>query len=67
MARSLTGHHAEVKYQCTIEQLYDKATSAVQLNGSIGDRRMVQNNSRSKARISIASHSFQHFSLTDHV
>ena len=35
------GHHAEVQYQCnlvrTIEQLYDKATSAVQMNGSIGE------------------------------
>ena len=35
------GHHAEVLYQCklvhTIEQLYDKATSAVQMIGSIGE------------------------------
>ena len=31
------GHHAEVQYQCTIEQLYDKAKSAVQMNGSIGE------------------------------
>ena len=40
MACSLMGHHAEVQYQWknlvrTIEQLYDKATSAVQMNGSI--------------------------------
>ena len=37
------GHHAEVQYQCkslvrTIGQLYDKATSAVQMNGGIGAR-----------------------------
>ena len=35
------GHHAEVQYQCylvrTTEQLYGKATSAVQMNGSIGE------------------------------
>ena len=49
----------------TIEQLYDKATSAVQMNGSIGE--MVQNNSRSKARMSSVTHPLQHFSRTDHV
>ena len=37
MACSLMGHHAEVQYQCTIEQLYDKVISAVQMNGSIGE------------------------------
>ena len=41
MVGSLMGHHAEVQYQCksssTTEQLYDKATSAVQMNGSIGE------------------------------
>ena len=32
------GHHAEVQYLVrTTEQLYDKATSAVQINGSIGE------------------------------
>ena len=35
------GHHAEVNISAnlvrTIEQLYDKATSAVQMNGSIGE------------------------------
>ena len=111
----------------TIEQLYDKATSAVQINGSIGwlvgcfgfngplrqyfslyravshregdrreridesknvqttptaptastvgpcptviqfSRRMVQKNSRSKARMSSVTHPLQHFSRTDHV
>ena len=33
-------YHAEVQYQCqvcTIEQLLDKAKSAVQMNGSIGE------------------------------
>ena len=35
----------------TIKQLCDKATSAVQMNGSIG-----QNNSRSKARMSSVTH-----------
>ena len=39
MARSLMDNHAEVQYQCKssshLEQLYDKATSAVQMNGSI--------------------------------
>ena len=41
MKCSLMGDHAEVQYQCnlvrTIEQLYDKATSAVQMNGSVGE------------------------------
>ena len=44
----------------TIEQLYDKATSAVQMNGI--NRRIVQNNSRSKARMSSVTHPLQHFS-----
>ena len=37
MACSLTGHHAEVQYQCKSSSLYDKATSAVhmKMNGSI--------------------------------
>ena len=34
-------HHAEVQYQyksnLTTEKLYDKATSAVQMNGSMGE------------------------------
>ena len=69
----------------TIEQLYDKATSAVQINGSIGwlvgcfgfngplrqyfslyrtgqHRRMVQNNSRSKAMMPSVIQPLQHFS-----
>ena len=49
----------------TIEQLHDKATSAVQMNGSIGE--MVQNNGQSKARMSSVTHPLQHFSRTDHV
>ena len=48
----------------TIEQLYDKATSAVQMNGSIGEWK---NNSRSKAEMSSVTHPLQHFSRTDHV
>ena len=39
MVCSLLGHHIEVEYQskssCTSEQLYDKATSEVQMNGSV--------------------------------
>ena len=46
----------------TIEQVYDKAIGAVQMNG-----RMVQNDSRSKARMSSVTHPLQHFSRTDHV
>ena len=45
----------------TIEQLYGKATSEWKR------RRMVQNNSRSKARMSSVTHPLQHFSRTDHV
>ena len=41
MACSLIGHHTEYNISAnlvrTIEQLYDKATSAVQINGSIGE------------------------------
>ena len=48
----------------TIEQLYDKATSAVQMNGSIGEWFRT---SRSKARMSSVTHTLQHFSRTDHV
>ena len=51
----------------TIDQLYDKATSAVQTNGSIGVAAMIQNNSRGKARMSSVTHPLQHFSPTDHV
>ena len=49
----------------TIEQLYDKTTRAVQMNGSIGE--MVQNNSRSKTRMSSVTHPLQYVSRTDHV
>ena len=49
----------------TIEQLYDKATSAV--HDKWQHRRMVQNSSRSKARMSSVTHPLQHFSRTDHV
>ena len=49
---------------CIIEQLYDKATSAVQMIGSMG---VVQHNSQSKARISSVTHLLQHFSPTDYV
>ena len=41
MTCSLVGHYAEVQYQCKSSlhhlELYDKATSAVQMNGSIGE------------------------------
>ena len=43
----------------TIEQLYDKATSAVQMNGSIGEW---VRTSRSKARMSSVTHPPQFFS-----
>ena len=46
----------------TIEQLYDKASP-----DEWQHRRMVQNNSRSKARMSSVTHPLQHFSRTDHV
>ena len=42
----------------TIEQLYDKGTSAVQLNGITGN---VSNNSWSKARMSSVIKRLQHF------
>ena len=44
----------------TIEQLYDKAISP----GEWQHRRMVQNNRRSKARMSSVTHPLQHFSRT---
>ena len=44
----------------TIKQLYEKATSAVQMNGS-----MVENNSWSNAKMSSVTHPRQHFSRTD--
>ena len=31
------GHHADVQYQCKSSAHYDKTTSAVQMNGSIGE------------------------------
>ena len=37
MACSLVGHHAEVQYQCKSSSHYDKATSAAQINGSMGE------------------------------
>ena len=41
MHAALMGHHAEVNISAnlvrTTEQLYDKATSAVQMNGSMGE------------------------------
>ena len=40
MACSLMGHYAEIQYQnlvCAIEQLYDNAISAVQMNVSTGE------------------------------
>ena len=49
----------------TIEQLYDKATSAVQMNGSIGE--WFRTTVGSKARMSSVTHPLQHFSRTDHV
>ena len=69
MACSLMGHHAEVQYQCkssshhwaALWQGYKCSPDEWQ------HRRMVQNNSRSKARMSSVTHPFQHFSRTDHV
>ena len=49
-------HNISANLVRTIEQLYDKATSAVQMNG-----RVVQNNSRSKARMSSVILPPQHF------
>ena len=48
-------HNISANLVRTIEQLYDKATSAVQMNG-----RVVQNNSRSKARMSSVILPLQH-------
>ena len=50
--------------QSTIGQLYDKATSAAQMNGGIGEWFRT---SRSKARMSSVNHPRQHRSQTDHV
>ena len=69
MACSLMGHHAEVQYQCkssshhwaALWQGYKCSPDEWQ------HRRMVQNNSRSKARMSSVTHPLQHFSRTDHV
>ena len=41
------------------EQLYNKATNAVQMNGSIGE--WFNNNSQSKATMSSVTHPLQHF------
>ena len=64
------GHHAEVNISAnlvnTIEQLYDKATSAVQLTGSIGEWFRTTVRVR-QARMSSVTHPRQHFSRTDHV
>ena len=46
------------------EQLYDKATSAVQMNVSIGEW-FTTTNSRIKAKISSVTHPLQHFSRTN--
>ena len=43
----------------TIEQLYDKATSAVQMNGSIGEW--------FRTTVGVRQGCLQHFSRTDHV
>ena len=56
---------SEQNLVCTTEQLYDKATSEVQINGSMG--KMVQNQIQSKAWMSFVAHPHQHFSTTDHV
>ena len=48
----------------TTEQLYDKATSAAPMNCSIGEWFRT---SRSKARMSSATHPLQHYSRTNHV
>ena len=69
MACSLMGHHVEVQYQCkssshhwaALWQGYKCSPDEWQ------HRRMVQNNSRSKARMSSVTHPLQHFSRTDHV
>ena len=69
VACSLMGHHAEVQYQCkssshnwaALWQGYTCRPDEWQ------HWRMVQNNSRSKARMSSVTHPLQHFSWTDHV
>ena len=43
---------------CTIEQHYDKAINAVQMNGNIGEWFRT---SQSKGRLSSVTHPFQHF------
>ena len=48
----------------TTEQLYDKATRAVQMNGSMDEWLRT---SQCKARMSSLTQPLQHFSRTDHV
>ena len=69
MACSLMGHHAEVQYQCKSGLHYWAALWKGYKCSSDEwqHRRIVQNNSRSKARLSSVSHPLQHFSRTDHV
>ena len=62
------GHHAEVQYQCKSSSHHLAALR--QGHKYSPDEwqhwRMVQNNSRSKARMSCVTHPRQHFSRTDH-
>ena len=69
MACSLMGHHAEVQYQCKSSShhwaaLWQGYTCSPD---EWKHRRMVQNNSRRKARMSSVTHPLQDFSRTDHV
>ena len=50
----------------TIEQLYDKATSAVQMNVSIGEWFRTTVGEKQGCLLSL-THPLQHFSRTDHV
>ena len=58
---TLRKYNINANLVCTIERLYGRATSAVQY------RNMIQNNSRSKARMSSVTHPLQYFSRTDNV
>ena len=49
---------------CTTEQLYEKATNEIQMNGSMGEWFIT---SQSKAWTSFVNHPHQHFFQTDHV
>ena len=69
MASSLMGHHAEVQYQCkSSSHHWEVLWQEYKCSPDVWQhKRMVQNNSRSKARMSSVTHPLQHFSRTDHV